>query len=270
MGKQKELYKGWKRARQQLDEAFQQPTHTVVVHYSCESFYDRQNPRSPRVTSIAVRNLDSGQTKSFSIHLVAERRGLLDSMEQHYDQLEREMLEGFFEAVRERQHCRWLHWNMRDANYGFEALENRLLALGGKPQATVAEEKRIDLSRIFVSLFGVGYIPHPRLESLMAKNSITAKDFLNGKEEASAFEDKQFVRLHQSTLRKVDVLANLAGRAHADDLKTLSSWWERKGRSYKAAAELIREHWLVGMLLTTLAISGGLIKAWPWIKAIWP
>jgi hypothetical protein len=85
MGKQRELYKNWKRARQQLDEAFQQPEHTVVIHYSCESFYERDNPRSPRVTSIAVRNLDSGQTKSFSIHLVAERRKLLESIEQHYD-----------------------------------------------------------------------------------------------------------------------------------------------------------------------------------------
>ena len=269
MGKQRELYKGWKRARLQLDDAFRQPEHSVLVHYSCESFYDRENPRSPRVTSIAVRNLDTGQTKSFSIHLVAERQALLDSIEQHYDQLERSMLEGFFEAVRERQHCRWLHWNMRDANYGFEALENRLLALGGKPVATVPEDKRVDLSRIFVSLYGTGYIQHPRLESLMTKNKITARDFLNGKEEAAAFDDKQFVRLHQPTLRKVDILANLAGRAHADDLKTLSSWWERKGRSVKVVAEFVREHWLVGATLTTLAVVSGLVKAWPWLKELW-
>jgi len=38
-----------------------------VIHYSCESFYDRPNGASPRITSIAVRKLDSGQTLSFSI-----------------------------------------------------------------------------------------------------------------------------------------------------------------------------------------------------------
>lgn len=76
MGKQRELYKNLKRARQLLEDTFQQPEHTVVIHYSCESFYERDNPRSPRVTSIALRNLDSGQTKSFSIHLVAERCNL--------------------------------------------------------------------------------------------------------------------------------------------------------------------------------------------------
>lgn len=270
MGKQRELYKNWKRARQQLDEAFQQPEHSVVIHYSCESFYGRDNPRSPRVTSIAIRNLDSGQTKSFSIHLVAERRGLLDSIEQHYDQLEREMLEGFFQAVSERQHCRWLHWNMRDANYGFEALENRLRALGEEPIATVPELKRVDLSRILVNLYGVGYISHPRLENLMAKNNITAKDFLTGKEEAEAFENKEFVRLHQSTLRKVDVLANIAGRTHANDLKTLSSWWERNGRTIKAAGEWIREHWLIGSILALLGLVGGVVKAWAWIRPLLP
>lgn len=41
--------------------------HVVVVHYSCESFYDRPDGSTPRVTSIAVRNLGSGQTESFSI-----------------------------------------------------------------------------------------------------------------------------------------------------------------------------------------------------------
>lgn len=269
MGKQRELYKSWKRAREQLDGVFQPAEHTVVVHYSCESFYDRDdNPKSPRVTSIAVRNLDSGQTKSFSIHLIAERQRLLESIEQHYDQLEKEMLENFFDAVRERAHCRWLHWNMRDANYGFEALENRIKALGGMPVASVAEDKRVDLSRILVSIYGVGYIAHPRLESLMKYNSITARDFLTGKQEADAFENKQFVKLHQSTLRKVDILANIASRAHAGDLKTLASWWELNGRSLKAVGEWLKEHWLVGAITAVLAVIGAGARAWPWIHSL--
>jgi hypothetical protein len=193
MGKQRDLYAKWKRAKQRLGELFEHPEHTVVIHYSCESFYDRENnPKSPRVTSIAIRNLDSGQTKSFSIHLVAERRGLLDSIEEHYDELEREMLEDYFQEVRVRQHCKWLHWNMRDANYGFEALENRVKALGGEP-AIVPEANRFDLARLLVGIYGIGYIEHPRLTKLMERNHITAKDFLVGVDEAAAFEKKQFV-----------------------------------------------------------------------------
>jgi hypothetical protein len=267
MGKQRDLYAKWKRAKQQLDELFQKPEHTLVIHYSCESFYDRENnPKSPRVTSIAVRNLDTGQTKSFSIHLVAERRGLLDSIEQHYDELEREMLQDFCEEVRVRQHCKWLHWNMRDANYGFEALENRVKALGGVP-VSVPESNRYDLSRLLISIYGIGYIGHPRIDNLMKHNNITAKDFLVGAAEAEAFEQKQFVTLHQSTLRKVDVLANLAGRAHAGDLKTLASWWELNGRSIKAVGEWIREHWLIGALIVVIGLVAAMLRAWPAITA---
>ena len=96
------------------------------------------------------------------------------------------------------------------------------------------------------------------------------RDFLTGKEEAAAFEKKEFVRLHQSTLRKVDILANLAGRAHADDLKTLSSWWERNGRSIKASGEWLREHWLIGSIVALLGLVGVTIKQWNWIGPLMP
>ncbi|WP_428718861.1 hypothetical protein [Undibacterium curvum] len=267
MGQERDLYNRWKRAKQQLNEFFQAPEHVVVIHYSCESFYDRDNPRSPRVTSIAIRNLDSGQTKSFSIHLVAERRRVLDSIDEHYDSLELEMLEEFFQAVGARQHCKWLHWNMRDANYGFEALENRFKVLGGQSTARVPEERRMDLSRILIAIYGVGYTSHPRIESLMQQNSITAMDFLTGQQEAGAFENKQFLKLHQSTLRKVDIFANFAERAHAGRLKTQSSWWEINGRSVKAVGELLREHWLIGSIVVIVGLITAIVKAWPTLAA---
>ncbi len=267
MGKQRDLYRRWKRAEKQLDELFAAPEHTVVVHYSCESFYERDNPRSPRVTSIAVRNLDSGQTTSFSIHLVAERQGVLDSIGNHYDALEREMLISFFDNLRTKSHCKWMHWNMRDANYGFEALENRLLALGGQPVA-LDERNRYDLSRILVGMFGNSYIGHPRLEKLMTLNKITARDFLTGQQEADAFVAQEFVKLHQSTLRKVDVLANIAERAHNGSLKTLATWWERHGRSLMAIGEWLKEHWLVSAIGALMAAGSAIYKALPWLKAI--
>ena len=57
-----------------LDKLFAEAANVWVIHYSCESFYDRPNGQSPRITSIAVRKLNSAQTRSFSIHQVAERR----------------------------------------------------------------------------------------------------------------------------------------------------------------------------------------------------
>ncbi|WP_159106121.1 hypothetical protein [Herbaspirillum sp. B65] len=129
------------------------------------------------------------------------------------DELEREMLQDFFEYSGMLRHCKWLHWNMRDANYGFEALENRFRALG-RTGTAVQEQNRYDLSRILIGIYGVAYIGHPRLGNLMLENKIASRDFLNGQGEADAFERKAFLRLHQSTLRKVDVLANILERAH--------------------------------------------------------
>lgn len=255
MGRQADLWRKWKRARQQLEEAFKDSAQTLVIHYSCESFYERDNPRSPRVTSIAVRNLDNGQTRSFSIHLIAERRNVLDQIEAHYDELERRMLEELFDFMRIHQHFTWLHWNMRDANYGFEALENRFKALGGEP-FHLEERHRFDLSRILIGIYGVKYVGHPRLERLLELNHIKARDFLTGAQEADAFVNKQFVKLHQSTLRKVDVLANIADRAHSGDLMTLASWWEQNGKSIKRSVEWLREHWMLtaASLVATLAL----------------
>ena len=58
-----------------LDKIFADASNVWVVHYSCESFYEIHEGRSPRITSIALRKLDTAQTFSFSIHKVAETKG---------------------------------------------------------------------------------------------------------------------------------------------------------------------------------------------------
>ena len=50
---------------------------------------------------------------------------------------------------------------------------------------------------------------------------------LNGKEEAIAFNSKEFITLHQSTLRKVDIMSNLWERVLDALLKINTSWREK-------------------------------------------
>ena len=120
-------------AKKQLSEAIADAHHIVAIHYSCESFYDRPDGTSPRITSIAVRNLATGQTSSFSIHQIAERCHVLNEIEDHYNDLEKEMLTDFYDYVRGHIGYKWLHWNMRDVNYGFPAIAHRYKVLGGDP-----------------------------------------------------------------------------------------------------------------------------------------
>lgn len=258
MGKYLDLHKQRRKASESLDRLFKDAQHAVVIHYSCESFYDRVDGRTPRITSIAARQLDSGQTKSFSIHKVAELQGVvLADIADHYDRLEREMLDEFFQFARTNQHCTWLHWNMRDINYGFQALEHRHRVLGGEP-FEIKDEKKLDLSRVLIAIYGVRYAGHPRLESVMKHNKITHQDFLVGREEAAAWDNREFVKLHQSTLRKVDVMANIAGRAHNKSLITQSPWQDRLIFHPAVVVELIKEHWVYSALGLLLAVAGAM------------
>ena len=242
-------------ARSSLARVVANAANVVVIHYSCESFYDRPNGASPRITSIAVRNLSSAQTKSFSIHQIAEEQHVqFENISERYDVLERAMLDRFFDFLRTRSHCNWIHWNMRDVNYGFAAIEHRYRVLGGTP-VQVSEDRKFDLSRVLVDIYGVSYIGHPRLEKLIELNKITVKDFMTGKQEAEAFDKKEFVKLHQSTLRKVDTLANIFDRASNKQLKTNSTWADRNGFKPAVVGELAKEHWVT----TGLIALGGLL-----------
>ena len=121
MGKASERLRRRREAKKQLTEINKNRNNVLVIHYSCESFYNRLDRTSPRITSIAVRNLATGQTESFSIHQIAERDKKLsiESINSHYDELEKKMLKDFYDHAEKHKNYTWLHWNMRNINYGF-------------------------------------------------------------------------------------------------------------------------------------------------------
>ena len=247
-----------RKARKKLDELASREDQVLVIHYSCESFYDRPEGQTPRVTSIAVRNYANGQTASFSIHKVAELKHVpFGEIGNNYDQLEKEMLSEFYDYVRQHKPYDWVHWNMRDINYGFPALEHRFKILGGEP-VEIDESKKFDLSRALVAMYGNAYISHPRIEKLMERNRITTKDLLNGQGEADAFDNHEYVKLHQSTLRKVDVLANFLGRTLDGSLKTNAKWKDTQGFSPKIIGEYIAMHWVFTLLVGLIGIASAI------------
>jgi hypothetical protein len=245
-----------KATRAELDSIFASAEIVRIIHYSCESFDDRLNGASPRITSIAVRRLDSSQTESFSIHKVAEREGLdLGLSDQDYNRIERIMLDDFFEYVRRGgEATMYLHWNMRDSNFGFAAIEHRYAVLGGEP-IKIPESKRFDLSPALQRLYGSGYIDHPRLPKLCEKNNITMLRFLSGRDEADAFARGEYVSLHQSTLRKVDILHTIADLAYRGSLKTNASWWIIHGGSIRSVWLWIAANQTIVFILAFVGVA---------------
>ena len=66
---------------------------TLIIHYSCESFFNTHG-RTPRITSIAIKNRDNGTSIVFSIHLMAQlkQKDLSNLSDNDFDFLEKEML----------------------------------------------------------------------------------------------------------------------------------------------------------------------------------
>jgi len=266
MGKELDKIRRRGKTKSKMEEIFANSSNALVIHYSCESFVDKEDGRSPRITSIGIRNLESGQTNSFSIHSKFEEKGIdASEIPSQYNVLEKEMLDDYFVFVNRHQHFTWIHWNMRDANYGFVAIEHRYKVLKGIP-IQISEDRKFDLSRALVSLYGKGYIGHPRLENLIKKNKITDQDFLKGAEEAVAFEKGEYLKLHRSTLRKIDNLANIFEQAHGKSLAVNSSFWEIHGISIKVTIEYIKEHWVISLLSVLGIIAMFILRAYDLIN----
>lgn len=248
-----------KRACTILKEIDKNPENYLIIHYSCESFYDISDGRTPRITSIAIYSYNSAQTDSFSIHKTAEKKDIaLLEIEQKYDELEKLMLDEHFQYLKEHKGFKWIHWNMRDINYGFKAIEHRYEVLGGIP--TIIEDSyKIDLARLFIQCYGVNYIGHPRMEILIKYNNIIPKDYLKGAEEAAAFANKEYIKLHLSTLRKVDVFADLLNRSIQGTLKVKSKWYEIYGFSPQGIYEFCQSNWWIQIVITIITL---LIGAW--------
>lgn len=237
-----------------------EPGKAVIIHYSCESFYDRGDGPSPRITSIAVRNLRSRQTTSFSIQKVAEiklgRGYAKERLEQQYDDFEKQMLDDFYTYVKSHPDYNWMHWRMYDSNFGFAALAHRYRVLKGRP-ADIPDDRLFDLASLLFDIYGPNYINDRKLYNLIDRNSISRKDILDGEEEAAAFDKAEYFKLHQSTLRKVTAISHIAEYADEGSLKTNANWRDKYGWSADAIAEYVRENRYAQLLLAALTIVGG-------------
>lgn len=175
-----------------------------VIHYSCENLNDNNENISPRVTSIAVLHLQSNTMHSFSIHLIAEKSNISrEEISSNYNQLEKQMLADFYAFVRENNGALWLHWNMSNINYGFEALAHRYEVLCGEKSTRIQDTSKYNISSLIVEKYGKASIAHPRMKTLQSLNDGNHRDNLSGGEEVTAFECKEFVKLHKSTVSKV-------------------------------------------------------------------
>lgn len=238
-----------------LNSILEDKNKSLIIHYSCESFVTSHG-RTPRITSICLRYLASSQTKSFSIHLQAqfENKDFNNLTIQEYDFLEKKMLEEFYEFAKSHKDFKWIHWNMRDSNFGFDAIANRYRILGGEP-FQIDDDRRYDFPRILGKIYTYDYeknLPDGRLLNLANRNKISIKDALKGKEEADAFDNKEYLKLHKSSLKKVDIIESIIDRSDKNELKVEANKKQIYGLSISGIIEIVKNNWILIAIWTIL------------------
>jgi len=238
--------------REFLRDVKRKPENFYIIHYSCQNLNDDNDGLSPRITSIAVSHYATEQSVSFSTHAIAEELGISrDDVLSEFDQIELELLRQFYRFVRDRRDKYWAHWNMRNATYGFEHLEHRYRVLGETDAAVIPVERRINLNNMIAMRYGPGYAAHPKLTNLMEMNGGRHRDFLSGAEEVSAFKNREFMRMHMSTLCKVGFFHSVIRKMTKGRLRTSSKGWGAMlDRLFESRAVK-----LVGLVATILTIG---------------
>ena len=237
----------------------------AIIHYACQSFYSDNCGNSPLITAIGIYFPASGQTQVFSIAGFAEQNNIelknISNIE--LEEIEKELLMSFYKYVKELKKIEcWIHWNMKDSNYGFLALEQRFHKHYGKRKAPFDFDsvEKISLPNLLHQRYGENYISIPRLPSLIEKNPIAPLNFMTGKDEAKAFEQHEFLKIERSVQAKVQVFAHILELMANDELKTDSKKLrDIYGLSISGIITYVRENAILAAIsgvVGTLLLSG--------------
>ncbi len=227
-----------KRSIKEIDELYDEPSKVKFIHYSAESTFKTKDDQAPRVVAIAILDYKSLTITTFSINKIAELKKIpFSKIKENYAELEKEMLDEYFDYIKSNTNNNWVCWKMKDITYGFLALEFRYRVLGGEP-IIIPEDNKYQLSDLFKDKYGSRYISKGndlnkgRLYSLLEKNHITKKHLMSGLEESEAFGNGDFGKITKSTTSKVEAITYLVTKSAEKSLNTDSKLTQRMKEFY--------------------------------------
>ena len=181
-----------------------------VIHYGCESWFNVKD-RPVSIACIAIVDFKTREEISFSI---------TDTI----DEPEKYLLERYYKYLRESPDARYVHWNMKSSDFGFEAIDNRYRYLFNEEQPySVPKEFRYDLDDLIAYKYGEGYMDHPKLYNLGSTYRFAKRYILSGKEEADKFASQSFGDIKRSTVEKAHLITFLCKRFLDGKLETKRS-----------------------------------------------
>lgn len=197
-----------------LKKITEDPSKVLFVHYSESSTYDDDDYGniSPIITSIVIKSLDGQTDKQFAIHLEADKADIpKDQIQDSYRELELRILKLYNDFVRRHLDCFWIHWDMKNIHFGFEAIKHRYEKIFESldDYCEIPNNKKKNLRSIIEGMYGDNFVSGPdMLKALMLCNSDNVEDYayLSRDNESSQFENKNFIAVIRSVDSKVEFI----------------------------------------------------------------
>lgn len=255
----------YKQACKTIDEYMLNKHKYVIIHYACQNFQDDLPVKGDRITSIGILYAENCTVKLFSFANIAKIRdkNLQNLNEEELNAIETEMLEDFFEFVRQNQDKIFIHWRMNNANFGFMSLENRYRLLGHTP-FEISESNKLNLSLLMKEKYGENYatieeVDFGKMYVLLKMNKLTDSKLLTGREEAVALMNHEYEKVDFSVCEKLNAFYTILDKAANNRLKTKSKKIrDIYGLSLFSLFEYIKDN---AILASIFSVFGGILAS---------
>jgi len=251
------------KARKTVEELGNNPSQALLIHYSRQNLMDNESGiATPRIIAIMVKSIDGGQTECFAIHHEAEKADvLLENITDYYDMLEERLLRSFNAFVKTNRNCKWIHWDMNDVHFSFEAIKHRYCVMveeDGREFQEISLQNRVNLNSLLKDIHGDDYEAEPAFENLMKSNNggVCKADFLTLEDEARAFSALEFPLILKSLVCKVNFLREILHKTAANSL-SLSNTKSKRKRSASYEDHPVLALIKSGIFWTVLVFVGG-------------
>ncbi|OJW79371.1 MAG: hypothetical protein BGO69_19460 [Bacteroidetes bacterium 46-16] len=191
------------------------PSKVLIVHYSqLRTYDDEYGEISPLVSAIVIKSLDGSFERHFAVHLEADKANIpIEEIENSYRDLEFMTLKAFNEFVKRHDDDVWVHWDMKNIHFGFEAIKHRFekifAGLSKERYEEIPMRNKVNLALVLEGMYGEEYIDGPdKLRSLIAYNNgaVLDRQYLSLEYEGLEFENKNYSAVLNSLDCKTDFI----------------------------------------------------------------
>ena len=265
-----------KEAKIILSDYVKKKSNYMFIHFARQNCFEDAYEKGPRIIAIVVMNAASEQTMAFSLKKSAEKYGsnFWGVNDSEKDIIEQDMLQSFFEYAKSNAEKTWLHWNMKNNNFGFSAIEERYKSLGGTP-FPFEEGKLVNISVLLKKKYGHNFAQDcmyngksvGKMYDIFTLNKMQDVNILNGEQEVKEYILKNIMSIELSVVGKLKAFQKIMEKAADDDLKVRGSIAKDVyGLGIRGIAQYIQDNAILAIIFSILGgvVSTAICKLLGW------